>query len=237
MEPVFIAEIGLNHGGSLSKAFRMVYLAKLSGATVAKFQHYSPIDVLGIDHPALDYVVKCQFKRQDHERLAQYCNTIGIEYLVSVFDIKDIQWAASLCKRMKVASRKNQDLEFLSYIDKTKLPVIMSIQPEVPLRSYYRDRFYFMWCVRNYPATTTEVLNTNFSYKYGLSSHCPDFKASVEAYKLGARIFENHVKEFETEEGCDMASSITFDNYKRMTSEIESIDNSAERQGTLSSGL
>lgn len=221
----------------MSKAFRMVKLAKDAGATIAKFQHYSPIDVLGEAHPAIDYAVKCQFARKEHEKLAAYCEEIGLEYLVSVFDTKDIQWAASLCKRMKVASRMNQNLEFLSYIDKTKLPVIMSIQPDTTLRSYYRDRFYFMWCVRQYPATKKEVLEPMFSYKYGLSSHCPDYTASVEAFKHGARIFENHVKEFDEEEGCDMSSSITFEEYQRMTSEIESIDNTNTRQGTLSRGV
>lgn len=221
MKPLFIAELGINHHGNLSKAFRMVKLAKDAGAHVAKFQHYSPMDVLGREHPALDYATQCQFSRNDHEKLAQYCREIGIEYCVSVFDIKDIAWAASLCKRMKVASRMNRNLEFLAYIDRTKLPVIMSIQPELPLRSTYRDRWYFMWCRQDYPSLKSDAVKGPFSYKYGLSSHCPDYSASVEAYTQGARIFENHVCESREESGCDISSSITFEEYKRMTDEIK----------------
>lgn len=228
MQPLFIAEIGLNHQGSLSKAFRMIKLSKEAGAQIAKFQYYDPVKLLGASYPDLDYIIHCQFKERDHERLAAYCKEIGMEYLVSVFEVGDIPFAASLCKRMKVATRMNRNLEFLSYIEKTKLPVIMSIQPELPLRSCYRDRFYFMWCTQQYPASYESVTKYPFSYKYGLSSHCPDYKASVEAYKLGARIFENHVKEFDSDKGCDMSSSITLEHYKWMTNEINYLTKTLE---------
>lgn len=224
MKPVFIAEIGLNHGGSLSKAFRMIDLCKQAGADIVKFQYYSPVEVLGHDHPALDYAARCQFSQKDHERLKKHCDEIGVEYMVSVFNVRDVEWAASLCKRMKIASRMNENLEFLSYVERTKLPVIMSIQVETPLRRFYRDRFYLMWCVRNYPSTPTEALNFPFSYKYGLSSHCPDYKVTVEAFQKGARIFENHVKETMDEEGCDMSSSITIDSFARMVKEINALN-------------
>lgn len=234
MQPLFIAEIGINHHGNLSKAFRMVKLAKDSGAHIAKFQYYDPVRLLGANYPDLDYIIHCQFKQKDHERLATYCKEIGIEYLVSVFEIQDVAWAASLCKRMKVASRMNRNLEFLSYIDRTKLPVIMSIQPDLSLRKYYQDRFYFMWCRQEYPATYGQTIAPQFSYKYGLSSHCPDWNVIPDAYKKGARIFENHVCESRSEKGCDISSSITFDELKRG---IESINHIASGKGKASTGV
>jgi len=215
MKPLFIAEIGLNHQGYFSKAQRMIELAKEAGAHIAKFQMYNPMDILGKDHPALDYAIQCQFTKDEHEKLRVFCDKIGMEYLVSVFSPYDVAWADGLCKRHKVASRMNQNLEFMSYIDRCKKPVIMSIQPEFQLRSTYRDRWYFMWCVRNYPATYAEVLKAPFSYKYGLSSHCPDWNVIPDAYALGARIFESHVCESRKEEGCDISSSITFTELKR----------------------
>lgn len=215
MQPLFIAEIGLNHHGSLSKAFRMVKLAKNAGAHIAKFQYYDPVRLLGANYPNLDYIIHSQFNKQKHQKLVDYCREIDIEYLVSVFDIKDIEWAASLCKRMKVASRMNCNLEFLSYIDRTKKPVIMSIQPELPLRSTYRDRWYFMWCKQNYPSTYQETMAPQFSYKYGLSSHCPDWNVIPDAHNEGARIFEAHVCESRQEAGCDISSSLTFSELER----------------------
>ncbi len=223
MQPLFIAEIGLNHQGNLNKAFRMVDSAKAAGAHIAKFQFYSPIDVLGRENPALDYAISCQLTRSEHEKLRDHCHRVGIEYLVSIFDLHDILWADSLCKRHKIASRMNQNQEFIAKIEELKKPVIMSIQPELTVRRSFRDRFYFMWCVRDYPATKEKVLRPTFSYKYGLSSHCPDYTANVEAYRRGARIFENHVCESREETGCDIASSLTFEEYAKMTNEIKAM--------------
>ncbi len=220
MQPLFIAEIGVNHHGNLSKAFRMIDEAKSAGADIAKFQFYNPLDVLGKDHPALDYAIQCQFTRDQHEKLRDHCGRVGIEYLVSIFNVYDIAWADSLCKRHKIASRMNQNQEFIALIERCKKSVIMSLQPEITVRRSFRDRFYFMWCLRNYPSIKRDVLQPTFSYKYGLSSHCPDFTATVEAYKRGARIFENHVCESREESGCDISSSITFREYKQMTDEI-----------------
>ncbi len=208
---------------------RMIDLCKQAGAHIAKFQYYSPVDVLGADHPALDYAISCQFTKDEHVALKRHCDSVGIEYMVSVFSVKDIEWASGLCKRMKVASRMNRNLEFLAYIDRTKLPVIMSIQPETPMRKYYQDRFYFMHCVREYPASAVATLAPQFSYKYGLSSHCPDYKVTVEAFQHGARIFENHVKESNEDEGCDMSSSITIESFGKMVRAINDLSKTLAR--------
>ncbi len=47
----FIAEIGLNHNGNLKLAKEMILGAKLSGATVAKFQTYSAEERVAPNHP------------------------------------------------------------------------------------------------------------------------------------------------------------------------------------------
>lgn len=224
MKSIFIAEIGINHNGSLSKAFRMIDQAKNAGANYAKFQYYDPIRLLGADYKGIESIQKCSFTQNQHEKLAKHCRDINIKYLVSVFDVKDILWADSICDMHKVASRMNHNLEFLAHIDKCKKPTVMSIQPDLSLRKTYADRWYFMWCVNNYPASKEEVLKGQFSYKYGLSSHCPDWTASMEAYLKGARIFENHVKEFDQDQGVDMNSSILFEDYKRMTDAIKKLE-------------
>jgi sialic acid synthase SpsE len=224
MEPIFISELGLNHAGNFSKAMRMIELSKEAGATIVKFQHYNALDVLGRDHPALDYAASCQFTKDEHERLKVFCDSIKIEYLVSVFNIPDIKWADGLCKRHKIASRQNTNMEFLAHIDRCKKPTIMSIQDDTTLRSCYRDRFYFMWCVRNYPSTYQETLAHPFSYKYGLSSHCPDWNVIPDSYAKGARIFESHICESRKEEGCDISSSLTFDELKRAIDSVKTLE-------------
>lgn len=224
MKSLFIAEIGVNHHGDYDKALRMIDRSAQAGAHIVKFQYYNPDRVLGRQHPSYEYAKQCQFTKTQHESLKKYCDWLGIEYCVSVFTPEDVTWAASLCNRMKVASRMNKNQEFLAKIDGTKLPVIMSIQPDTAMRREYSDRFYFMWCSRLYPSTKEQVIQFPFSYKYGLSSHCPDYTATIDAFKLGARIFENHVCESMNEQGCDIPASIRIDDFKKMVEEIRYLE-------------
>lgn len=215
-KPLFIAEIGLNHSGSLDKAKRMIDKSKKAGAAIAKFQFYRPIDILGLDSPYLAEATQAYFTKHQHEELAFYCEQVDIEYLVSVFDTKDIEWADTLCKRHKVATRVNTWFSFIEKLKSTGKQVICSIQKETKQLS----GLDFMWCVPKYPTIKKEAIDFKFDDKHGLSSHCPDITASIEAYKLGASIFENHVCENTNEVGCDIPASIDFNDYAKLIKSI-----------------
>lgn len=212
----WIAELGLNHHGHMEKAFRMIDKAKLCGATYAKFQHYDPSRVLGKKHPAYQYATQCYLSKAQHETLRVYCYSIGIDYLVSVFDLKDVSWADSLCKAHKIATRMNQNQEFIAAIAKTKKPVFMSVSPDIKVKKAYLDKFQLMWCIPGkYPSAIDDVLA--YPYEgFGLSSHCPDPRASLEAYHKGCRLFENHIAESKSEIGCDISSSLDFNEYRAL---------------------
>jgi sialic acid synthase SpsE len=212
----WIAEIGINHHGSMDKAFRMIDKAKASGATFAKFQFYNPAKVLGTKHEAFQYACQCYFSKDQHETLRKYCDKAGIAYLVSVFDIRDVEWASNLCSAMKIATRMNKRQDFIRAVERTKKPVYMSVSPELTIQKEYSKRFNLMWCIPGkYPSSKEEVLQ--YPYRdFGLSSHCPDWTASLEAYQLGCRVFENHLCEASDELGCDISSSLTFDDYKKL---------------------
>ena len=52
MRPYIIAEIGVNHSGSLEKAKDLIRLAKLGGANAAKFQSYKANTLASKNSPA-----------------------------------------------------------------------------------------------------------------------------------------------------------------------------------------
>ncbi len=212
----FICEVGINHHGNMEKAFRMIDKAKMCGADYLKLQYYDPAKVLGKLHPAYQYATQCFFSKEQHETLKAYCDSVGISYLVSVFDVKDVAWAASLCKAMKIATRMNQHQEFIEAIANTKKPVFMSVSPNIKVKKDYLKKFQLMWCIPGkYPSNIDEILQ--YPYQgFGLSSHCPDPRASLEAFHKGCRLFENHVAESKTEPGCDISSSLDFQEYKAL---------------------
>lgn len=207
---IYIAEIGINHDGDMVKAKRMASKALDCGATYVKFQYYSPEKVLGRDHPALQYAKQCYFSRMEHEELRKY---VGPQYMVSVFNVGDVGWADTLCSAHKIASRMNTSQEFISKIEQTKKPVFMSIQPGLGVR--IPKRFNLLWCVREYPAVKEDILKYPYD-GFGLSSHCPDWKATKEAIELGATVVENHICESRQEEGCDKSSSLTLEEYEKL---------------------
>jgi N,N'-diacetyllegionaminate synthase len=52
---IIIAEIGVNHNGSLSRAKKLIDAAKWSGADYAKFQTYIPEEVFSVNAPKAEY--------------------------------------------------------------------------------------------------------------------------------------------------------------------------------------
>ena len=219
MEVFSICEIGVNHLGSYEKALRMVKLAKQAGASAVKFQKYNPIKVLGKGHPALNDAH--QLSWEELHRLSDASRHLGMQFGVSVFAVNDIPIATSIGDFHKVASRMNTNSEFIARIEATKLPVYMSIQPELGIR--IPERFKLMWCIREYPSTKNDVLSYPYNDQFGLSSHCPDPSATLDAVKRGARVIENHVKESDKDMGCDMESSLTFTQYELLLKAVEAL--------------
>lgn len=216
---IYIAELGINHHGDIEKAKRMCSKAHDAGATYIKSQFYNPYKVLGKNHPELNYALQCQFTRQQHEEIARYCRSLGAHYGVAVFTPYDVGWLDGFSVFHKIASRMNQNQEFIQRIEKCKKITFMSIQPDLGVR--IPERFKLMWCIREYPTMKEDILKYPYNNNFGLSSHCPDPSATLEAIKMGATVVENHLVESREEKGCDVSSSITFDEYAKMIREAE----------------
>jgi len=97
-----IAEIGVNHNGSVDEAQKLIDAAKEAGADAVKFQLFDPDLLATPDVPMADYQVENSGKsgsqldmlrsltlsKEQHQSLFNYCKEIDIDYLCSPFDIK-----------------------------------------------------------------------------------------------------------------------------------------------------
>ena len=82
MKPYIIAEIGINHNGSLAIAKKMVDAAKKSGAEIIKHQTHIPEDEMSneakkikpgnSDKPIFDIISKCSLNESDELELKKY---------------------------------------------------------------------------------------------------------------------------------------------------------------------
>ena len=115
--PYIIAEIGVNHEGSLVKAKELIELVKEGGADAAKFQSYKADTLASKQSPAYWDVTKeptksqhelfqkyDQFGPEDYLTLAEHCTIQDINFISTPFDDASIDFLDPIVPFFKIAS-------------------------------------------------------------------------------------------------------------------------------------
>ncbi len=179
-----IAEIGVNHGGSVDLAFKMIDEAKKCGADAVKFQTFKAETLVGTNAPKVKYqkattdvnethfdmIKSLEFKYEDHEPVINYCKTKKIEFISTPYDVESAFFLNDLgVKIFKTASADIVDLPLHEFLAATRKRVIISTgmatlgEIEDVLSIYQREdisKVSLLHCVSNYPCSY-ESLNLN----------------------------------------------------------------------------
>lgn len=136
---LIIAEIGVNHDGDYQKAKRLIKVAKLAGADIAKFQTFKAEEITTKKAPTAVYQKKTKFKTQfemlkklelsDHTfiKLSKYCKKIGIEFCTSFFSEKKLGLIKKLnLKRIKIPSGEITNFFLLKNLGRFNKKIILS---------------------------------------------------------------------------------------------------------------
>tara|TARA_Y100000590_G_scaffold470461_1_gene665359 strand:+ start:3395 stop:4399 length:1005 start_codon:yes stop_codon:yes gene_type:complete len=142
MNPVIlIAEAGPNHNGRLSLAYKLVDIAKESGADFIKFQTSIPEMHISKFAKKANYQIKRTKKKESQLDMAKkisltfdqfikikkYCKRKRIEFISTPFDLKSIDFLKKLnMKYFKVPSGEITNLPYLIKISKTRKKIILS---------------------------------------------------------------------------------------------------------------
>ena len=141
MKTFIIAEAGVNHNGSLSRAIEMVSVAATLGADAIKFQTFFTSEVISKLAPKAQYqidnthsnesqfemVKKLELTEENHFEIIKHCDNNNIEFMTSAFDLKSIELLESFnLKRIKIPSGEINNLPYLRKIKLLKMPVILS---------------------------------------------------------------------------------------------------------------
>jgi N,N'-diacetyllegionaminate synthase len=232
-----IAEIGVNHNGSLLKAKKLIKIAKDCGADYAKFQIYNPNEIVtsyatktkyqtftGNKQNQKEMLKKYYFDEKKIKSVYSYCNKIGIKFLASIFDVKSLD----LLKRFKVDFIKLPSSEITNYflIKKIKkfkaMPLVFSIgmasNKEVldlnKILKFPKKKLIPMYCVSSYPTKIEEIdlsriqfLKKNF-FRYGFSDHTVSNETSILSAAYGCCIIEKHLTYDNSAQGPDHKASL-----------------------------
>lgn len=244
-KPKVIAEIGCNHKGEFDIAIELLDLAKECGADVAKFQKRKNTELLTKEqyetphpNPANSYGNTygehreyLEFSVEQHQKLKEHCDSIGLEYSTSVWDVTSamemITFKPSL---LKVPSACNNNFEMLkvlrdNYEGDVHLSFGMTNQDEEKqIVTFFEEtnqaksRLVIYSCTSGYPVPFKDVCLleiTRLTKEYGgrvkyvgFSGHHLGIAIDNAAYALGANWIERHFTKDRTWKGTDHAASL-----------------------------
>ena len=235
-----IAEAGINHNGSLKKAFKLVDEAKKAGANAIKFQTYITEKRVKKTSPIYSILKKCELSFDEFSKIKKYADRKKIIFFSTPFDKESVQFLNKLkVKLFKIASFDISNFELVKEIIKTKKPTIIStgmasiieIQDIIRMFKKQRIKYYLLHCVSSYPTKEEDsflkniiFLKEKFSIPIGLSDHTNDIKTSIISYCMGARIFEKHFMIKNDKECVDYPVSLDYEKFKKMKLEMENIE-------------
>jgi len=249
--PTFvIAEIGINHNGSLETALRLVDAAAESGADCAKFQlrdmsslyrHLSPhsAEDLGAQY-TLDLLSESSLSLDDTLVALDHAKSAGMIALCTPWDIPSANVLLDYgVDAIKVASADLTNLPLITKLLEAERPLIVStgmsteteIREAVALLRRAVGGYALLQCSSSYPAPFKD-LNLRYMKKLasignchvGYSGHERGFHIPLAAVALGARIVEKHITFDKSARGNDHRVSLEPQEFKQMVSLLRDVE-------------
>ena len=199
--PYIIAEMSANHNGDINNAYKIIDMAKSSGADCVKLQTYTP-DTLTIDSKLPDFqltdglwagqslyeLYECAFMPWEwHKPLFDYAKKVGITIFSSPFDNTAVDLLEDLnTLAYKIASFEAVDIPLIKYVAQTGKPMIIStgmadaeeIREAIEVaREGGCKELAILHCVSGYPAPAEDYNLRTFvdmQQKFGLVTGLSD---------------------------------------------------------------
>lgn len=248
--PAFIiAEACDNHMGNLDTALEMARQAKLAKADAVKYQHHLPDEEMLPDTPMSDnfseplyeFLKKHALTLDQHKRIKEYCDKIGITYMCTPFSYAAAVELQQLnISAYKIGSGEMTDVPSLERIAALGKPMLVStgmatldeVQRTYDALVATRVPLALLNCVSEYPPVYEDVnlrvineMEDRFPQAViGHSDHTPDIFTCFSAVTLGACILEKHVILDKRTPGPDQSVSIDFHDLAQLVDGVRKIE-------------
>ena len=114
-----IAEIGINHGGNLNTAKKLIDAAVRAGVDAVKFQTYITEKRTKKNSPIFNILKQCELSFDDFSKLNDYSIKKGVEFMSTPFDEESFYFLKKLnTNKIKIASFDTVNTKFLKTIAK-----------------------------------------------------------------------------------------------------------------------
>jgi len=240
-QPVFIvAEAGINHGGDVETAKKMIKEAARCGVDAIKFQTYITEKRVDEKNPIYGVLKKCELDEDEFRELLLFAKKNKIIFFSTPFDKESVDLLAALpVPAFKVASFYIVNLGLLEHLATKGRPIIAStgmantreISWAVKIFEKHEVDYALLHCVSAYPTKEEDVnlrimasLREKFKCVVGYSDHTLGIKAPIYSVALGASILEKHFTLNKNLEGPDHKLSADPEDFRKMVSEIRQLE-------------
>ncbi len=231
--PLVIPEIGINHGGSIDRAIRMIDDIAKAGGECVKFQAHGvddemiPNDVIPANstRSIWDIIDQCTLTPDEELRCKEHAESLGLIYLSTPFSREAADRLAGFgVEAFKIGSGECNNIPLLRHIAQHHKPMIVStgmndassIARTVEALEDEGVEFALLHCTSMYPTPfesvrlgcITELRETYPNTVIGISDHSLSNLPALAAVALGASIIERHFTSDKSWKGEDIDISI-----------------------------
>jgi len=247
-----IAEIGVNHNGSIAEAKKLIDAAATAGANAVKFQvrDFNALYVKSIlDDPLkaeqgtqyiLNELKKAYLSNDDIAALFEYTKQYSVDFFATPFDIPSANFLNELgIGLFKIGSPDFTNLPLIAHVEQFGKPMILStgMCEEAEIRQvvgYLKTQnadFALLHCNSTYPVFIGDI-NLRYMPKLaelsgmpvGYSGHEKGYLPTLSAVSLGAKIIERHITLDVEHTGPDHSSSLNSRDFTAMVLAIRAIE-------------
>lgn len=245
-----IAEIGINHNGSVDITKLLIDKAVECGCDAVKFQKrtieavYTPEELekpressFGLTNGDLKRGL--EFGYEEYSEIDKYCKEKGIDWFASCWDKEAVDFIEQfnpVC--YKIASASLTDENLLRYHRKYDRPIMLSTgMSDINLIKHAvdilgKEDLILLHCTSTYPSEHVELnlrsiktLKDKFpDMPIGYSGHEIGLSTTIAAATLGACVIERHITLSHAMWGSDQAASIEPQGFQRMIRDIRVIE-------------
>lgn len=246
-----VAEIGINHNGSLDVAKRLIDSAVRAGCDAVKFQKRTPEKCVPLDQwnleretpwgrmTYIDYRRKVEFTHENYQEIDDYCRQFGLDWFASPWDEEAVDFLEEfnpVC--YKAASASLTDHSLLKAMRSTGRPIIistgMSTMEEIDraVEVLGTENLLIAHATSTYPCPPHELnlrmietLKGRFpEVPIGYSGHETGLATTWAAVAMGATFIERHITLDRAMWGSDQAASVEPGGLERLVKDIRDIE-------------
>lgn len=245
---LIVAEIGINHNGSVDLAVKLIAAAAAAGCHAVKFQKrtidrvYTAAELsVPRDSPfgttAGDLKRGLELTAIDYAAIDAACRAAGVMWFASCWDEASVDFIERFNPPCyKIASACLTDHALLRHHRATGRPILLSTgmstleEIDAAVDVLGRDQLVLMHCTSTYPSPPEELnlraipaLAARYGVPVGYSGHEVGLAGSVGAAALGAAVIERHLTLDRAMWGSDQAASIEPQGFARLVKDVTAV--------------